>query len=769
MKRVAIACMLVVVGVLSCGQDCPARDAADLVRINRMLSGQSPPDLSQADIDGDGEVTEADLALMLREVHGLPAPVRLDREDIGPAGGDVGTPECLLDIPAGAFAETETLIVDRLHEEDAPRPDIEHGALYQVSGIPTETAQSLDLHMAVPAGLEANGLLIEMGEPTFNTNGEEWNYRCVGSVVTNGTLRWSMPPLAGKGGGARSVPEPAPTALTFSPSNYVFRFRVVRYSRLTGERFDLFFAARHSFNRTPLHRVLAALEDAYTTLNNPGGYGFSYGARTTWPLEVYIMDLGGKDGNHVSSLRGVNYDWLELDQKLLPKPTHARVTAGHEFFHLVQNMYASKPRNLWLDEMASTWFEREMSGQGTNYVPSTFAGAPRDALRGMHKEPSLEWVKKLGVIPAQQWNTGEAQSRGYGLSAFLEHLSQQPGWTSFATKEIYLGISAGQHPVEALAAAAGSAANLSNFWADFCNLFFENKVYPLKKDWVGALTLDTVTAEGNSRGPYGGLVKPIVTSLGDIARNHSYNRDVQQLGARTIRYSIVPSSDLPDPMTLTSEAQALTLGDMRDLRLLAKLYHNKDPAGWVLGAATAATTNLDTHMTLRMDVSFPRPSDRSFLLFALVNASANAPYTDRIPVTWSTFLTAYPFEPFSVAAKTMENGAAPVAVCGVSAATLKGDLGDVSVSDNPMGYVMDGAKRVDIKLPHDRGGELRLFINASLTPPTAREIPGIGGKWLVTVTEDKGWQVWTTTGGGEPVKGPFITPATANTVGLALP
>ena len=88
-------------------------DAADLVRAARMIEGIIPADPDFADLDGDGQVTANDLALMLRRVHGQELPVRLEQKTIGPSGGTLGHAETfLLTVPEGALVTATATPVD---------------------------------------------------------------------------------------------------------------------------------------------------------------------------------------------------------------------------------------------------------------------------------------------------------------------------------------------------------------------------------------------------------------------------------------------------------------------------------------------------------------------------------------------------------------------------------------------------------------------------------------------------------------------------------
>lgn len=774
----ACAGCLVYPGVIAGGER--VYDAADLVRVARMLAGDIPHDPGDADMDGDGLVTEADLDLMLRRVHGKDLPVLLDRQAIGPAGGTLGSGETLtLTVPSGAFDASVTLTLDRLPTSDAPLPDIEHGPLYRIDGIPANAATSLTLRIALPEGMALEGSQIEIGERTRGTSGFGLYHHTVEAVPEAGALQWQVPSLPDPPDwgmapaavdGDDGLPMRSPLAYNIASANrtnYVFTFRVVRYARLSGDRFDLYFAARNSFNKTPLWGIVDALEDAYTMLTAaPASFDLSGGS---WPVRVYMKDLGPMDGEMVSSFFG---DYIKLHNNLLNDAAEARVTAGHEFFHIVQGMFHARTDTLWLDEATATWFERPMDGDPA-YVPTAFRNLPRAAMRGMHVAPYIQG--SLAWWPGNwfEWKVEEAQGRGYTLSSFFEHISRHADWNLGRLRTLYEHVRNGTHPVEAVAAIV-PGGDLKQTWIDFSQALLRNQTYALAdNELLESLSYDIESAFNGNEGAWGISAQPRIDNLEAFGTLQEYKMHVQQLGGRSVRkmFRMLDMDQgmavLPDPIRLIGEAECEQLNDLQHLRLAAVLFQGKDPPqilpldrnDWIMARATR-----------RIEVSIPRPADGFTYMLAVFNDNVNAPYDGLAPITLRSFIGAYSHPEFTATFHPPFGSTHAAIECLVRDVLLEGDLGTVRASDTRWGAdLMRGSRHLAVILPHDDAGPLRLKIDGLLQAPLDRVIEEGNERWTVTVTDDLGWRLYTHVSGEDSVLGPVVPKTDAWTTGFELP
>lgn len=208
------------------------------------------------------------------------------------------------------------------------------------------------------------------------------------------------------------------------------------------------------------------LEEAYSKFS---AIGFDYSGRTKWPVKVTVRNLGQEDfGHSVSSVWGDNYGYLEFNSLKINDSESMRLTAGHEFFHLVQGLYDKRnrfskakfaPPHLWIDEAAAVWAEEKFTSQN-NYISSIRDGHTSAPYKGMGASP-----------------LADAQSYGYGMSALIKYFQESK------IVSIYNKIKAGSHPVEAILLSNSEPA--SYWWPDFINQYTEGKIY----DDIRPLTL----------------------------------------------------------------------------------------------------------------------------------------------------------------------------------------------------------------------------------------------------------------------------------------
>lgn len=196
--------------------------------------------------------------------------------------------------------------------------------------------------------------------------------------------------------------------------------------------------------------------------------GFSYNTRTNWPLKVTFKKLKSDGGDNLDALtttskRGDNYGYMELNENLIENLPRLRVTAGHEYFHIVQSFYdarwyqgfggkgVSPPPNYWLNEAAAAWIEEKFSDQN-NYIPEVRGNHNSMApLNGLHQEV-------------------DAQSHGYGASAVIKFLVNKYGENILI--KMYNDLFDGKHTLEAVC-----QYNPDEWWELFLQEYLLSNVY----------------------------------------------------------------------------------------------------------------------------------------------------------------------------------------------------------------------------------------------------------------------------------------------------
>lgn len=782
-------------------------DAADLVRAARMIEGIIPADPEFADLDGDGVVTAADLDLMLRRVHGRELPVTLDQTTIGSDGGELGDAGILrLIVPAGAFDTDVELTLERVANSERPSTDVDRGPLYEIRGIPDNVPVALTVRVPVSEGADPAGMALEIGEYTHGSmSGLGWFYRYVEPEVDGQDLVWHAPPIpayvgdratdaeGGEAGSSARATTRAP-ADAAGRASYRWRFQPTGSGRLprtvptlANDRFRLIWPASQTgpsqAARSNAWALIDGLETAYTTLS--ADYDFS--PRTSWPIDVYIKRLGGEEpgGEMVSSFWGVNYHWIEMDDRFLWRSRQyglpvARITAAHEFFHVVQSFYHARKDPLWLDEATATWFEKHIAeGDPADYLPEHFPVMPRTALRGMHIEPG-------GLLFG--YSMKDVQSRGYTVASFIEYADRRHNFGLAGIAQVYQRLKAGDHPVLALMTAIpGDASDFRNLWRDYTRDFFDAPVWSSKQLLLAdppplftvagiedANQKNTDFAFGRrAEGPFGRINS--INTLDDYATLREHRVRVQQLGARSVAVAMLDrdfTDRLPDTVRMIGEVQWENEDDMSNLRLMPVYQGGPGP-----GTTSPTVLPLDSQnwlmhrSTHRVEVSFPRPPGRFTYMLGVFNDDTRAPYNRTPTVTLRHYIGSYRVPPTETSTRLL-SPTEPVAVGELRDALLDGDLGTVRSVDLMTG---DGMGIRDIQglmvmLPHDDRTPLRLRLDGSLKQPLDRVVEHKQTRWTITATDDIGWRL-TSSGSGiekDSTQGEVVTAADAWNTGFAL-
>lgn len=223
-------------------------------------------------------------------------------------------------------------------------------------------------------------------------------------------------------------------------------------------------------SRTDIDPLFQYLEEAYDTYLD---MGFSYGARTNWPLEVTVANMASDTyGLFCSSFFGINSTTMKFNQNKLGNLASLRLTAGHEFFHFVQYLYDSRINVVktnkhfpftvslhWLNEAAAVWAEEKFTST-PNYVSPIRAGHEIAPCNGLEAGTNGDIV--------------QAANHGYGNSAFIKYLAGRYG--DSIVRDIYLKILDQQHPIQAIDLAL-SPNHLFMVWEPFLREYLSGNIY----------------------------------------------------------------------------------------------------------------------------------------------------------------------------------------------------------------------------------------------------------------------------------------------------
>ncbi len=232
------------------------------------------------------------------------------------------------------------------------------------------------------------------------------------------------------------------------------------------------------------------LEIAYSNLQS---YGFNFIGRD-WPAEVYLQKFDGwlnsvlnldnnAYGYYMTSTKNplyiayrTNNCAMYFNLNLMGSSTEMRATAGHEFFHAVQDLYdprdpVAKKWNAspqaWLDEACAVWFEEKMNLN--SFYPVSLSGN------------ELAFEEGINVSGAN------SQNHGYGMAPMIKYIVSQKGASAVAS--IYTKINTGTNPVEALFSTINSSGSTYNtdWYNDFLKSYVQGNVYAIPTITIGSV------------------------------------------------------------------------------------------------------------------------------------------------------------------------------------------------------------------------------------------------------------------------------------------
>jgi hypothetical protein len=326
---------------------------------------------------------------------------------IGADGGVLEAEDFILDVPAGAFDSEYNL---SLYASSSDNPFAENGVsrAFHLEGLPSSFQQPLQVMIGYDGELSGQNY-IAFGQETFvhSANQKQTVFQLFDAVEQPDTSRLGKARMADDFvmGELPSMESVDPEADMAAVSHY-----------------DTLRSANHHFRiKFPVDYVTFSQaqalceypEEAYQKFGAQG-MGFSYAARTAWPVDVTVMPLGNETyGRFAASASGNNYSVIDFNRSKIGELDQMRTTAGHEFFHLVQSLY--DPRSaydkaaeggpyLWLDEASSVWSEEKFTEE-QDYVSSARSG---------HEFAPLEGLQ-AGAASRPDYH-------GYGMSAMIKYL-----------------------------------------------------------------------------------------------------------------------------------------------------------------------------------------------------------------------------------------------------------------------------------------------------------------------------------------------------------
>lgn len=441
---------------------------ADLIQTAQMGAGSRAVNLTKADRNSDGSVDAVDNSIMEAMLLGSTGPDArtLAQRAIDDKGGTITTTGIKVGVPKGAFSAVNTLKVEKVRGPDATTGRISN--TYRISGIPSDFTKpiSFRLHASQTTSAKVYGSL---GELSFHMSAgmlAPGVRKIAASAAGGGDYVFTLPPASS---GIKTAAL-KPTGLIVQGYQLTVDVELDSHNTVwANSHFSISFDA----SVVDFAHVIAlgtALEDAYQMLKSAAGGSFDYGARTSWPVQVTVckLDSPGKYGEYMASKLGNNHGWIEINTDNIADHAEVRVTAIHEFFHMVQDFYDPRyafnkavfaPEQLWLNDASSIWSEGLLAPSGyVSPMENTYILAPFN-----------------GMIAGAQGSSKNAQNHGYGMASLIQWLVKRSSAT--VVSNLFKSIKAGYTSDVAVKTCGPTMIDFT-WWPDYMLALVKGDIIP---------------------------------------------------------------------------------------------------------------------------------------------------------------------------------------------------------------------------------------------------------------------------------------------------
>ncbi|MCB9247347.1 MAG: hypothetical protein H6613_01775 [Ignavibacteriales bacterium] len=380
----------------------------------------------------------------------------LGSKSIGSEGGTISIDNFELQVPTGAFQNNSEIKISKSIEANLFSTN-NVSDFFVIDGIPAEFDEPIKIKIKY-SGILKDSSFIAIGENCFvsSLNNEAKSFRLLSARDSAGYLIAQIPPTVGNG------LEKSNSNYSIEADDLSFNLGAIAGYASYKSRGNHFLINFPSSVLTQAYDLADYLETAYNQFQS---IGFSYSRRTKWPVEVTVKVLENSVyGYSYNSTWGDNYGYMEFNVNKMGDAEELKVTAGHEFFHLVQSLYDPRNRfskskfqspHLWLDEASSVWSEAFFSGSGSSYVSPIFASNAYEILNG---------AKTAG---------SDAQSYGYGSASLIKYLTKN--YDNSSLVDVYEKIYNGESAFSALGDVLPISVDMS--WHPYLRSLFSFELY----------------------------------------------------------------------------------------------------------------------------------------------------------------------------------------------------------------------------------------------------------------------------------------------------
>jgi len=377
-----------------------------------------------------------------------PNPTPVSTAEIGYQGGVFEYEDFSMQIPEGTFNGYFTLSLEEFPEHSMYGED-EASVFYKLKGLPIELLENISVSLKSNS---SETLFAVIGQETkaISQSTTSLNFQFSDAVKLEDQYQFNLD--------VTDIPE-----YSTDDTTSIILGLVKNYTKVGGKgHFSIYTPAVYINEALNLEQYL---EEAYSKYTGTA-FQFSYEKRTKWPVSVTIKKLdAGTYGYFVPSKWGNNYGYLVFNQDEMSNSDELRLTAGHEFFHLVQALYdprygftkAILPSSYYWVEEASSVYAEEYFTSTANYTSS---------IRNGHQMAPFK-----GFLAGA---TENAQYHGYGMSAFVKYMSEQYGSEKLVKVYNYEAAN-NSNILDGFNNAYGVA--MSDIYDDFINAYILSEVY----------------------------------------------------------------------------------------------------------------------------------------------------------------------------------------------------------------------------------------------------------------------------------------------------
>jgi PKD repeat protein len=396
-----------------------------------------------------------------RAVRPGPSSGNLDSKTIGALGGTLSGGGFTLTVPSGAFTSNAAMTLVKTGPPDGSNGGVSDR--FRLSGLPETLAKDLNIEIqlspSAPALAPGEKYFITMDAPAWVDRIKSTAPFRVPASVNGAKLTVTLPKNWPDLPTTTASSEKSAQALGLTAEVLANALKTIETAHFTST-----VASNKWLEGTAL---LNLFESHYDKLED---LGFSFGCRIASgafrKIEVVPIAFGqgGDLGGHISRSSPCGGGWifndyLQITTSYPASDASVNYAAGHELFHLVQDMYSpgGARANLWLKEASSIWYE-------------TVLGNPCPTVQSAY--PMFPWNGLFNSMKSAAPGSNQADieaHHGYGAAYFLGYHSRS--LTDPFVSLIWQFIKQGQTEVAAMQSAMGSA-DLAEFWATFAKEYY---------------------------------------------------------------------------------------------------------------------------------------------------------------------------------------------------------------------------------------------------------------------------------------------------------